>query len=94
MFVPDILSMFFDPDLKGMTWFSYVAFTKGKFYFVNAFTFPMVRFIFNRLHFLFDGFCGFKGGLNLFLSQDIGKFISYSLDIREVGCSTGRLVVR
>jgi hypothetical protein len=93
-FVLDIFSMFFDPDLKGMTSFSYVAFTTGKLCFVNSFKFLMVRFIFNRFHFLIDSLWGFKGGLNLFLSQDIGNIITYSLDIRKVGCSTMGLVVR
>jgi hypothetical protein len=86
--------MFFDIDLKGTTSFSYVAFTTGAFYFVNSFTFLMVKLIFNGYHFLFDGFRGFKGCLNLFLSQNINNLINYSLDIRKVGCSTGGFVVR
>jgi hypothetical protein len=52
--------MFFDPDLKGMTSFSYATFSTKAFYFINSFTFLMVRFIFNGFHFLFDGFEGLK----------------------------------
>jgi len=46
VFILYVSSMFFDPNLEGVTNFMDVAFFVGAFYFVNSFAFVRVRFIF------------------------------------------------